>query len=114
MLIMRSKLQKMRDDRSKNINKYDPFLNLPIALRKGSRSCTKHSIDNYICYENLSPQFGAFTTNLDSTVIPKNIHIALDCPEGKNAIMEEMKVLDKNKTREICPLPKGHKTVGCK
>ena len=47
-------------------------------------------------------------------MMPKNIHIVLDCPERKNAIMKEMRTLEKNKTWEICTLPKGHKTVGCK
>ncbi|TYJ97336.1 reverse transcriptase [Cucumis melo var. makuwa] len=50
---------------------------------KGIGFCTKHSINNYVSYENLSSQFRAFTTNLDSTTIPKNIHIALECPEHK-------------------------------
>ncbi|KAA0041260.1 reverse transcriptase [Cucumis melo var. makuwa] len=77
-----------------------------------TRSYTKHSIANYISYENLSPQFRDFTTSLDSNVIPKNIHIALDCPKWKNFVMEEMGALEKNKTWEICTLPKGHKTVG--
>ncbi|KAA0066242.1 Beta-galactosidase [Cucumis melo var. makuwa] len=95
-------------------NEYDLSLDLPIALGKGTRSCTKHSISNYVSYENLSPQFRAFTANLDSTTIPKNIYIALECPEWKNAVMEEMKALEKNNTWEICALPKGHKPVGCK
>ncbi|KAA0061289.1 hypothetical protein E5676_scaffold39G00350 [Cucumis melo var. makuwa] len=95
-------------------DKYDPPFDLPIALRKGTRSCTKHSISNYVSYENLSPQFRAFTASLDSTTIPKNIYIALECPEWKNAIMEEMKALEKNNTWEIYALPKGHKPVGCK
>ncbi|KAL0544471.1 hypothetical protein IC582_019587 [Cucumis melo] len=95
-------------------DEYDPSLDLPIALRKGTRSCTKHSISNYVSYENLSPQFRAFTTSLDSTTIPKNIYIALECPEWKNAVMEEMKALEKNNIWEICALPKGHKPVGCK
>ncbi|KAA0039567.1 reverse transcriptase [Cucumis melo var. makuwa] len=73
---------------------------------EGTRSCTKHSIANYLSYENLSPQFRAFTASLDSTVIPKNIHIALDCPEWKNAVMEEMRAFEKNKTWEICDLPR--------
>ncbi|KAA0048512.1 Retrovirus-related Pol polyprotein from transposon 297 family [Cucumis melo var. makuwa] len=58
--------------------------------------------------------FRAFTASLDSTIIPKNIYTALECPEWKNAVMEEMKALEKNRTWEICALPKGHKTVGCK
>ncbi|KAA0040884.1 Beta-galactosidase [Cucumis melo var. makuwa] len=95
-------------------DEYDPSLDLPIALRKGTRSCTKHPISNYVSYENLSPQFRAFTASLDSTTIPKNIYIALECPEWKNVLMEEMKALEKNNTWEICALPKGHKLVGCK
>ncbi|KAA0025138.1 Retrovirus-related Pol polyprotein from transposon TNT 1-94 [Cucumis melo var. makuwa] len=95
-------------------DEYDPSLDLPIALRKGTRSCTKHSISNYVSYENLSPQFRAFTAGLDSTTIPRIIYIALECPEWKNAVMEEMKALEKNNIGEICALPKGHKPVGCK
>ena len=51
--------------------------------------------------------------SFDSTIIPKNIHTTLECPEWKNAFMEEMKALEKIKTLEICALPKEHKTVGC-
>ena len=85
-----------KSDHSRNIIKYDPSLELPIALRKGTRSCTKHSISNYVSYENLSQQFRAFTTSLDSTTIPKSIHLALKCPEWKVVIMEEMRTLEKN------------------
>ncbi|KAA0036818.1 Cysteine-rich RLK (RECEPTOR-like protein kinase) 8 [Cucumis melo var. makuwa] len=99
---------------TRKLDEYDPSLYIPIALRKGTRSCTKHPICNYVSYDNLSPQFRAFTASLDSTIIPKNIYTALECPEWKNAVMEEMKALEKNRTWEICALPKGHKTVGCK
>ncbi|KAL0554130.1 hypothetical protein IC582_008044 [Cucumis melo] len=99
---------------TRKLDEYDPSLDIPIALRKGTRSCTKHPICNYVSYDNLSPQFRAFTASLDSTIIPKNIYTALECPEWKNTVMEEIKALEKNKTWEICALPKGHKTVGCK
>ncbi|KAA0037323.1 Beta-galactosidase [Cucumis melo var. makuwa] len=101
-------------DHTRKHDEYDPSLDLPIALRKGTRSCTKRSISNYVSYENLSPQFRAFTASLDSTTIPKNIYITLKCSEWKNVVMEEMKALEKNNTWEICVLPKGHKPVGCK
>ena len=68
-------------DHSSNLDKYDLSLDIPIALRKGTRSRIKHLIYNYVSYDSLSPQFRAFTTSLDSTMIPKNIHPALDCPE---------------------------------
>ncbi|KAL0552474.1 hypothetical protein IC582_011589 [Cucumis melo] len=96
------------------IDKYDPSLDLLITFKRGTRSCTKHPISNYVSYKNLSPQFRAFIASLDSTTIPKNIHIALECPEWKNVVMEEMKALEKNNTWEICTIPKGHKPVGCK
>ena len=95
-------------------DEYDSSLDIPIALRKGTRSCTKHPICNYVSYDSLSPQFRAFTASLDSTIIPKDIYTALKYPEWKNAVMEEMKALEKNSTWDICTLPKGHKTVGCK
>ncbi|KAL0538497.1 hypothetical protein IC582_027518 [Cucumis melo] len=94
------------------LDEYDPSLDIPIALRNGTRSHTKHPICNYVSYDNLSPQFRAFTASLDSTIISKNIYTALECPGWKNALMEEMKALEKNKTWDA--LPKGHKTVGCK
>ncbi|TYK05444.1 reverse transcriptase [Cucumis melo var. makuwa] len=99
-------------DHLDNLDEYDSSLDIPIvALRKGTRSCTKHSICDYVSYENLSPQFRAFTTNLDSILILKNIHIALECPKWKTVVMKEMRDLEKNKTWELCALPKGHKTV---
>ena len=81
-----------------NTSKCDPSLDLPIALRKGTRSCTKHSISNYVSYDNLLLQFRAFTVNLDSTTIPKSIHLPSEYPKWKVAIMEEMRALEKNKT----------------
>jgi hypothetical protein len=35
---------------------------LPIAVRKGVRSCTQHPLSNYMSYENISPVFRAFTS----------------------------------------------------
>ncbi|KAA0056514.1 reverse transcriptase [Cucumis melo var. makuwa] len=81
-----------------NTSKHDPSLDLSIAPRQSTRSCTKHSISNYVSYENLSLQLRAFTTSFDSTTIPKNIYIALECPEWKNVVMEEMRALEKNNT----------------
>ena len=36
--------------------------NLPIAIRKGMRSCTKHPLSKYVSNKNLSPVFYAFTS----------------------------------------------------
>ena len=61
------------------LDEYDPSFDILIALTKGTRFCTKHLICNYVFYDNLFPQFKAFTANLDSTTIPKSIHLALEC-----------------------------------
>ncbi|RVW36184.1 Retrovirus-related Pol polyprotein from transposon RE2 [Vitis vinifera] len=45
-------------------------LDVPIAHRKGVRSCTKHPISKFVSYDNLFPSFHAFTTNLSSVNIP--------------------------------------------
>ncbi|KAH9658792.1 hypothetical protein KPL70_023626 [Citrus sinensis] len=92
---------------------FDDF-DLPIASRKRVHSCTKYPMSNYISYDKLSPNFLAFTSQLSSVEIPKNIHEALRVPEWRKAIEEEMRALGKNQIWEVTDLPKGKKTVGCK
>jgi hypothetical protein len=53
------------------INGLDNELDLPIAVRKGIRACTKHPI------YNLSPVSKAFIAKIDEVEIPKNIYEAL-------------------------------------
>jgi len=68
-------------------------LNIPIATRKGVRSCTKHLMSNYVSYKNLF--LFAFTSHLSSIEIPKNVQEALQVHEWKKAISEEMRALEK-------------------
>ncbi|KAA0035768.1 reverse transcriptase [Cucumis melo var. makuwa] len=97
-----------------NVEEKDTGDETEVRTETSNMKLNRHSISNYGSYENLSPQFRAFTASLDSTTIPKNIHIALECLEWKNAVMEEMKALEKNNIWKICALPKGHKPLGCK
>ncbi|RVW76413.1 hypothetical protein CK203_056591 [Vitis vinifera] len=76
----------------------DLDLDLPIALRKGTRACTKHPIAKYISYSNLSDNYRAFTTNISKLVVPRNIQETLDEPSWKLAVFEEMNALKKNGT----------------
>ena len=43
-----------------------PDLDLPIALRKGTRSCTMHPIQNHLSHANLSQKFRAFAFALET------------------------------------------------
>jgi len=89
-------------------------LELPIALRKLPRTCTKHPIEKFVSYAALTPSYHTFVTNLDSIKIPNNVHEALAVPEWKQAVMEEMQALEKNGTWEIVQMPSGIKPVSCK
>ena len=89
-------------------------LDIPIALRKGTRTCTKYPIQKFVSYSKLSPSFLAFTKKLSEEEIPNSIHEALSVPRWKNAVLEEMRALRKNQTWEIVSLPKGKEPVGCR
>ncbi|KAK2414048.1 putative mitochondrial protein [Trifolium repens] len=91
-----------------------PDIDDPIAVRKPLRSCTKHPLSNFISYSNLSSSFSAFTSKLSCVEIPKNVQVALEVPKWREAVLEEMKALEKNKTWSVMTLPDGKKTVGCK
>ncbi|RVW80368.1 Retrovirus-related Pol polyprotein from transposon TNT 1-94 [Vitis vinifera] len=90
------------------------ILNMPIAWRKGVRSCTQHPIGNFISYDKLSPTFRAFTSSITDIQVPQNIQEAFKYPKWKAAVDEEVRALEKNGTWEITDLPRGKKPVGCK
>lgn len=63
-------------------------LNLPIVVRKGVRTCTRHlisnfvsythlSVSNFVSYRHLSPSLQAFVSRLLGAEITKNIQEAL-------------------------------------
>ena len=71
-------------------------LDVPIAIRKGTR--TRHPPDRLSYYANLSPSFQSFTASVSRTVIPRDIKEALETPQWRKAVLEEMTALQKNKT----------------
>ena len=94
---------------------FDPSdLDVPIAVRKGVRTCTQHPISNFVSYAHLSPSYKSFLSKIASVSVPNNVQDALADPKWKLAMIEEMKALRKNGTWELVSLPMGKKTVGCK
>lgn len=87
---------------------------LPIALRKDSRKCVNYPLSNYASTQKLSPAFSTLTSHLSSITIPKGRQDVMLVPEWREALLEELRALEKNDTWEVIQLPKRKKTVGCK
>jgi len=96
---------------------------LPIALRKSTRINAgvprprygfEDDISNYVSYASLSPSYKSFLASLQLVQIPKDWKEAKHNPKWKEAMLEELAALEKNKTWDLVPLPIGKKVVGCK
>lgn len=87
---------------------------LPIALRKGKRSCTNHPLSKHVSYGKLSQNHSSYVSKVTNMFIPRNIQEALNDPDWNAAVMEEIHALEKNGTWDLVNLPKGQKLVGCK
>ena len=94
----------------------------PIAIRKPTRSSNilaylndyKHDISNFISYEFCNPSFQSFFASLHSVSIPNGWKLAKEDPKWKEAMLEDMRALEKNRTWELVDLSQGKQPVGCK
>lgn len=59
------------------------------------------------------PPFFVACVVCSSISVPRSIFEALSQPQWKDAIVKEMKALEKNKTWELVDLPRGKKLVRC-
>ena len=82
---------------------------MPIAVRKGIRSCTKHMISNYLSYSNLSSPYWAVSVKITDAEAPTSIHEALKIPEWKATVMEEMQALKRMIHGILWSYQKGNK-----
>ena len=80
-------------------------LDIPIAIKKGKRSCTSHPVSKYLYYSKLSKIYNAFISKISNLHVPKNIQEALNDYDWKSTVMEKMNALRKNGTWEVVDLP---------
>ena len=114
-LLSQAEPERLQDEvESSPQSDYHLELDLPIAQRKGVRSCTQHPLRSYISYSNLSSKFQAFVTSLDSIKIPNSVYEALKVNEWHKATLEEYTALEKNGTWVLTKQPPRKNTVGCK
>jgi hypothetical protein len=96
-------------------------LDIPIALRKSSRTTELPSkfkdfdISGYVSYSKIGSGYKSFIAAMESAIpIPKGWQEAKLYPEWREAMIEEMEALEKNGTWELSALPDNKKVVGCK
>lgn len=90
-----------------------PDLDVPIALRKGKRSCT-YPISSVVSYDKLSSCSRSLISTLDSLSVPKTVGEALAHPGWRDAMIDEINALDHNGTWDLVELPASKKAIGCK
>jgi len=66
-------------------------LEVPIALRKGVRTCTNHPISKFVSYAKLSPSYKAFVSTLDSMQVPNTIRRLSNTQNGGRQLMMKSK-----------------------
>ena len=107
-----------------NSNVFEGSIDLPIALRKGTRAATTkpvdrygfnaHDISNYVSYEGLSSSYRSFVASLQLVSTPTDWRVAQQDPKWCAAMREELEALRKNQTWELTDLLEGKRAVGCK
>ena len=92
-----------------------PSDDLPIAIRKGTRSTSNpHPVYNFFSFHRLSLPYLAFVSTLSSVSTPKSTSKALSHPSWKLAMVKEMDALYSNDTWDLVAIPLGKSPVGCR
>ena len=89
-------------------------LDLPIALRKGTRQCTQHPIAHYVSPARLSPSYQSFALAVLTESIPKSYIEALQVPAWKAAMDVEYAAFLQRETWTLVPRPTDANVVSCK
>ncbi|XP_071713155.1 uncharacterized protein [Rutidosis leptorrhynchoides] len=74
----------------------------------------KYPLNNYVCYNNLSPTTLSFISTLDKSTEPTSYHEASQHQCWNDAMNDEMEALNQNNTWVLSELPIGRKPIGSK
>ena len=69
---------------------------------------------HYVGYNHLTNSMKTFVANLANVEIPKDIQEAMKKREWRQAVLEEMRALEKNHTWDVVRRPREKAPVGCK
>ena len=89
-------------------------LDLPIALRKGTRQCTQYHIAHHVSPACLSPSYQSFAIAVLTESIPKSYIEALQVPAWKAAMDVEYAAFIQRETWTLVPRPIDANVVSCK
>jgi len=73
-----------------------------------------YPLSSYISYKRLSNKHLNYTLSLSTQTEPQSYEEAMESPEWKQAMQNEIKALDANDTWKIVDLPIGKTPIGCK
>ena len=87
---------------------------MPIVLRKGTRSSTAHPISTFVTYAFLHPSFCQFALSMSAESLPKDYQEAMLLPHWKAVMDEEMQALLTCGTWDLVARPEGTGIVNCR
>ena len=89
-------------------------LDLPIALRKGTRQCTQYPIAHHVSPARLSPSYQSLALAVLTESIPKSYIEALQVPAWKAAMDVVYAAFIQRETWTLVPWPIDANVVSCK
>ncbi|KAL4297701.1 hypothetical protein GQ457_12G025000 [Hibiscus cannabinus] len=73
-----------------------------------------YPIKDYVSSSRLSPEYSFYIANVSSIFEPAHYHQAVQFPEWKDAMHEELQAMENNKTWSVVTLPEEKQTIDCK
>ncbi|OIT00708.1 hypothetical protein A4A49_60142, partial [Nicotiana attenuata] len=101
--------------KSTRVSKPSIWLNDYVRPDKtGSAGCCKYPISEVIGYVMISSKYQSYLASFSVEVEPATYSEAIKDKRWVEAMQEEIKALEDNKTWTLVSLPQGQKSIGCR